>query len=114
MNFVAFHPSPERQFRGKAWDVFGFHPESGNSSLLPEAVLSAFKICDLHRMSDQSIATCRKRFKACAATCQKKFDCLQVALNEASDIQDELVTDLSISADPAIHRHAAEAASLLS
>jgi hypothetical protein len=143
MNSVAIHSGPEWQFLGMARDVFGFHPKSGNSSLLPGAVLSAFKIRDLHRMSDRSIAACRARFEACAAECSKKFDCLQVELQEATGIRDELlameqalsgkllfayhhkhiseiladwdelVTDLSISADPEIHSLAAEAAALL-
>jgi hypothetical protein len=145
MNSVAIHQQsgPEWQFLGMARDVFGFHPESGKSSLLPGVVLSAFKIRDLHRMSDRSIAACRGRFEACAAGCSKKFDCLQVELQEAIGIRDELlameqalsgkfllayhhkhiseiladwdelVTDLSISADPEIHSLAAEAAALL-
>jgi len=143
MNSVALHQQsgPEWQFLGMARDVFGFSPERG--SLLPSAALSAFRIRELHKKSNQSIAACRGRFEACAAGCSKKFDCLQVELKEAIGIRDELlameqalsgkfllayhhkhiseiladwdelVTDLSISADPEIHSLAAEAAALL-
>jgi hypothetical protein len=143
MNSVALHQQsgPEWQFLGMARDVFGFRPERG--SLLPGVSLSAFRIRELHKKSDQSITACRQRFEACAAGCSKKFDCLQVELKEAIGIRDELlameqalsgklllayhhkhiseiladwdelVTDLSISADPEIHRLAAEAAALL-
>lgn len=144
MNATAFHECQRNaDFLGMMRGAFSFEPRQSESTLKRYFGIIG-KINDLRSRSALEIAMLKAKFEGCSCVDDVKCACIQESLDKAKGIRDELlvveqgfsesillfyhhkliaellddwdelVTDLSISADPEIHRLAADVSNLLS